>query len=176
MSDEDFNDKAIKLFNAASELDPRKSKFGIMTVDSSLGAYDIWCFLWFVDAKDLSKFFKDSFCYTCCAIDEDDEELLDEVKDLAKYIKTIPPEDGVMQELADYCNGVESIAWWGSFENLCADPSDIAKKVRASFRKPDAELLYSDPEEWRKKSNLTDPIQENEISMFVDYLINLKNG
>ena len=47
MSDEDLNDEALKLFNAASELDPRKSKFGVMTVDSSLGAYNIWCFLWF---------------------------------------------------------------------------------------------------------------------------------
>ncbi len=147
----------------------------MLTVDTSLGAYESWCLLWFYDAQSLSNFFKNSYPYMCCAIDEDDDEILAEIKEISALIKVIPPDDDIITELADFPCGATSMVWWGTFSDLCVGQKEIARKVRAEFRKPSAEeILYSDAD-WQNKINRTDPIQDSEVEGFVEFLNNLKN-
>lgn len=175
MSDENINEEALELYNAAAERDPLKSQYGLLTVDTSLGAYEMWCFLWFYDANSLSNFFKYSYPYMCCAIDEDEEEVLDEINNLSKSIRAIPPDDGTMAKLADYSGGAVSMVWWGTFSDLCSGESRVAKKVRAAFRKSSVvEMLYSESG-GRKQLVKNQPIKDGEKHLFLQYLHNLKN-
>ncbi len=175
MSNEATLNKALNIFNVAAALNPKTSQYGILTVDTSLGVKESWCFLWFSDAKNLSTFFRKSYPYTCCSIDEDDEEQFDELIELTRTIKTIPPDEGILDELADFSGGSISMIWWGTFNDLCSKKNEIAEKVRSEFRRPSVDQILFSKTELQACSSKDYPIQEYELDMFVDFLNNLKN-
>jgi len=152
-------DIQIKNYNEASKRDPRKSSYGFLEVNTSMGVYDQYYFLWFDTIESLLTFLKEDF-----PINIDEEYFEDYLEFLSKIINSINS-NGLTQENLDEFNTYNFpssyIGWWGSFNGLIKGGNSNTTKLINTFLE--------------NQDGLTKEISEDNIQHFIEYLNELRD-
>jgi len=160
-------DSAIEIASAASERDPRKAKYGIILFDRLRGVSTTYTALWFATHAEIAEYFTKSFAILDCW-NHDKEALLKEIAPLIQKVLEMKVDGYVLDALNQHGGGGQTLAWWGTFKQLCSVEGDVPRYLVAQYRDE-----YKD--DFEDEEAAVKPIKSSEIDEFIVFLSKLKN-
>jgi hypothetical protein len=165
------------MFSEAGDRDPRVSPYGIVCTDHSAHARGSYASLWFDTPEDLLSFAR-RVAPAFAGIDYHD------VAPQIEEILTVAEADGLVEtqaeEIADLLGGAFRFRWWGTFDGLCSDPSEVACELRTLFHDHVEGLGLWDEDEQDEEDGVAsqdDPerdIAPQEVEAFAVFLTELR--